>query len=56
MYTNGKFTKTESKKLSTQLEILGIIKTLYSFHMYIKNNEFTTQTNCRNIIEYYNKF
>ena len=28
---------------------------LNSFHLYIQNNEFTIRTDCKNIIEFYNK-
>lgn len=55
MYTSEKFTDVESQQSSTELEILGIINSLNSFHLYIQNDQFTVRTDCKNIIEFYNK-
>ena len=35
MYSSGKFSEPESRKSSTELELLGIINTLNNFHIYI---------------------
>ena len=55
MYTSGKFTESKGRKSNTKLEILGIINTLNSFHLYIQNYTFTIRTYCNNIIEFYKK-
>lgn len=55
MYTSSKFSKVRSKMSSIGLKILGIINTLNNFYIYIQNDQFTIHTNCRNIIEFYNK-
>ena len=55
MYTSGKFIEIECRKSSTELEILGIIKSLNSFHLYIQNDTFTIRADCNNIIEFYKK-
>ena len=55
MYTSGKFTETDGRKSSIELEISGIINSLNSFHLYIHNDTFTIRTDCNNIIEFYKK-
>ena len=55
MYTSGKFNEPESRKSSTELEILGVINTLNTFHIYIQNDSFTVRTDCNNIVEFYKK-
>ena len=45
----------ESKKSSIELESLGIIYSLNTFHLYILNNSFTIRTDCNNIVEFYKK-
>lgn len=54
-YIKGKFSELENRKSSTELEILEIINSLSSFHLYIQNDKFTIKTNWKNIIEFYNK-
>lgn len=55
MYTSEKFTDVESQKSSTKLEILGIINSLNSFHLYIQDVQFTFRTDWKNIKELYNE-
>ena len=55
MYTSGKFSEAKGKRSSTKLEILGIINSLNSFHLYIQNYTFIIRTDCNNIIEFYKK-
>ena len=55
MYSSGKFSEPESRKSSTELELLGIINTLNNFHIYIQNESFTIRTDCNNIVEFYKK-
>ena len=55
MYANGKFNEPESRKSSTKLELLGVVNTLNTFHIYIQSESFTVRTDCNNIVEFYKK-
>ena len=55
MYSSGKFTEPENRKSSTELEILGIMNALNTFHIYIQNESFIVRTDCNNIVEFYKK-
>ena len=45
----------KDRKSSIELEILGIKKSLNSFHLHMKNDTFTIRTDFNNIIEFYKK-